>query len=974
MPNTATLLAQQKKAGVTPSVVVPKSAVTSVAKSTGVDLTTKTALPGSGLPNAAPTFQSAPGSGLPLSPGMKGYVPTAPSVSSTDPDYKLQGSGNPVYNSKEELDAGLAAGKFSQSQYDASIKSLQLGGQGVDPTGFGGAKMSGVDETGTPIKNAEGPGIPQPKTAALPIVKPPTLKQARTDELNSLKGYINIPKYDKDGNIIGYDQQEDPTKTAELRAAKQKSWDDADKLAQTSQQNKATKIQQAGGAPTATPATPTTTAPIKGPDFAQFDNHASVINGMIAADPVLASTYTPILMDLIAKRATLENDHNTAMTEFSGQDKNNNGVADGVEAQVASSMTAIEKRTAESDRINKENRDINLEAANISKELAEIAQKKFDLEQHRNEQLQVENNVEMERKNRLIANKLGIVTDGNGLRWMADEIRKGVEALTYLKQSGNLQDASFALQIGSKYVNDVKAATNGYDATKLQIDTNFANEISNLNSIVTLDAKERRAEKKSLIKDHLAALDANDTKFAEQVKEFNKTLQDNIVAKDKEKKDGMMSTKDKLGFVNSLRSGINQNKTITQANDVDGFYGAVNAGYSRYEQILKEIASGELDPKAGDVAMGPAQSAIIGSLARILDPGSVVRNEEYERQTQGASFVNRVNGYFEKLKGGGAGVTSTDIKEMKILADKLHESWETRLQSSLQPFILDVQDWNANYPDAKIDFAQVIPVARVHLPTATTDTWKTQAGWETPQDTGSKGAPLQGFNTSGGPSAGWRTDRHNNPIAFAVKAGGSNEFTDALDSAGIAWEHGDAFPNNPSMVTVKVLGDPVEGARAVLENSKALQNWYLGPRPYQKELAKFGIKNNEDFKALPIEKQNEVIVAIYKGEVGNGSLVASIMPNASQPEEDNPFVPKAVAAEYDDIHFNDIGEDDPVVVKPTVPQRGLDLNKNGPKVAGLYKPTPAKKYKNIETGAIVKVGEGQKDPYASRSYQFTPIS
>lgn len=133
------------------------------------------------------------------------------------------------------------------------------------------------------------------------------------------------------------------------------------------------------------------------------------------------------------------------------------------------------------------------------------------------------------------------------------------------------------------------------------------------------------------------------------------------------------------------------------------------------------------------------------------------------------------------------------------------------------------------------------------------------------------------YSSSSGFAAGdgFRTDRHNNPIAAAVTLGGKNQFTNALDAAGIEWTYGDKFPDNPNMVTIKVLGDPIESARTILSNTNSIQGWYLNASSGA-ILRQMGVVSNEQFKALPKEEQDKIIVGIYKGEVGNGSLVASI--------------------------------------------------------------------------------------------------
>ena len=117
---------------------------------------------------------------------------------------------------------------------------------------------------------------------------------------------------------------------------------------------------------------------------------------------------------------------------------------------------------------------------------------------------------------------------------------------------------------------------------------------------------------------------------------------------------------------------------------------------------------------------------------------------------------------------------------------------------------------------------------------------------------------------------GMRTDRHNNPIAFAVKRGGTNEFTKALDSAGIAWSEGDAFGDG--MATVRVEGDAIEASRAVLSETGAIQNWYIN-HTGKVVLEKTGVKNNTDFKNSSTDIQDQIIKGIYQAEGGNGSLI-----------------------------------------------------------------------------------------------------
>ena len=247
-------------------------------------------------------------------------------------------------------------------------------------------------------------------------------------------------------------------------------------------------------------------------------------------------------------------------------------------------------------------------------------------------------------------------------------------------------------------------------------------------------------------------------------KEKAQTILDfaNDVAKmaSEERKNGMkdmMSTKDKLGYTTGLRTEINNKQTIKVANDVDGFYGAMNSGYDEYQRIKS-------DPNATEESLNAASTTVVGSFARILDPGSVVRNEEYERQMFGQAFLNQAKGAFEKLKRGGAGLTAADMDSMKKVADKIHTAWEDRLARDMQPIIMSIDSWNSSYPEDSIDYGEVFDVNRIHLPEQTLSTWETAANGTGEGTTTGLGqtSSLFDFFSVYAPSAD-----NNNPKAYA---------------------------------------------------------------------------------------------------------------------------------------------------------------------------------------------------------------
>lgn len=145
---------------------------------------------------------------------------------------------------------------------------------------------------------------------------------------------------------------------------------------------------------------------------------------------------------------------------------------------------------------------------------------------------------------------------------------------------------------------------------------------------------------------------------------------------------------------------------------------------------------------------------------------------------------------------------------------------------------------------------------------------------------------------AGGNTAQLRTVRNNNPIAFSAPYGGTNEYTDAVDRAGIdwMWEQGANFGNN---ATIK-FATPEEGweaARAVLADSPAIDQWYINRAKenplYRKALQGNGITNKAQFAAASPEVQDKVIGGLFLAENGwNGAAPSA--PTASTVERPSP--------------------------------------------------------------------------------------
>jgi len=59
-----------------------------------------------------------------------------------------------------------------------------------------------------------------------------------------------------------------------------------------------------------------------------------------------------------------------------------------------------------------------------------------------------------------------------------------------------------------------------------------------------------------------------------------------------------------------------------------------------------------------------ASQAVLVTFQKILDPTSVVRESEYARTAAGQSFINRLDGFAERLSRGGSGMTRSELEAM----------------------------------------------------------------------------------------------------------------------------------------------------------------------------------------------------------------------------------------------------------------------------------------------------------------------
>jgi hypothetical protein len=112
-----------------------------------------------------------------------------------------------------------------------------------------------------------------------------------------------------------------------------------------------------------------------------------------------------------------------------------------------------------------------------------------------------------------------------------------------------------------------------------------------------------------------------------------------------------MSPGQKFSAIQSLRRAFNQE---TQA-------------AREVSMQLQQMQSGLDVARKGDMAAG--SQAVLVTFQKILDPDSVVRETEYARSSEGQAMLSRIQGAYDKLKVGGAGVPVPELERFVSLAE-----------------------------------------------------------------------------------------------------------------------------------------------------------------------------------------------------------------------------------------------------------------------------------------------------------------
>lgn len=849
-----------------------------------------------------------------------------------DPGYAKKGAGNPVYKSEGELRAARTSGVISEGQYKSAQTQLLRGARGVDPLGFGnarGASTGGlsldelqnkakdeytqfgavspeteamiaqmenpelaaqepVDPSGKAgIRQRVAPAAPVPPTRAAIKEKPKILTGADLQAAAEKRRKQRLAEYnigeeqyaqvksilDRGGRIAGTengqilfmwgDGRSETVSISESDAkkAEEVATTDFEGEIKNEQQSQADALKnqemsqifaQYGAEG------PQTTRMLGEVDGTIASLQALMANSSGISQQVFAA-YLPSIMNRLGRAQDMRARIEAIDTEAEREDIVDERVS-GTEALAALREKQLTARVNESQAILKENKAIALDANRLATESLELDKKLVEARNAEDEIRQEKLNIEGEKQLRRSMNAAGIETSPLGQEYLQGKIQEAADHLSTMRQTNNLTLLKFGVA-REQLANGVKEVLSEFQSKRADLFSRYDDAIFNLDEVVNQSRSDAYDDIKKELKDLTAEEDKLMIEAGDKIAEAGAKATEIQSAAETETRKSMIKATDLFSFTNSIRSQINSDKVISNANDVDSFYGAMEAGYNEYVRILA-------DPSANQESLNAAQTTMVGSFARILDPGSVVRNEEYERQLYGQSWWNTAKGLFEKAQRGGAGLTQQDVASMKKVADQIHIAWESRLNTQLQRYIPEIDLFNTqpgvgNGPGMipAVRYDQVLPVDRVYLPDQTVTKWRQDAGVSTPSAVSTSPVAMTA------PPQGFRTDRHNNPTAFT---------TDIAKIAGLQlgvdYEIGDAFPDNPNYHTARLTGDPINTTIRVIDK---IGFYTQGGKQRWTHTA----IDKKAWDSMTYQQKTNVIKKMYGHEGGSGQFFASSTDN-----------------------------------------------------------------------------------------------
>lgn len=148
------------------------------------------------------------------------------------------------------------------------------------------------------------------------------------------------------------------------------------------------------------------------------------------------------------------------------------------------------------------------------------------------------------------------------------------------------------------------------------------------------------------------------------------------------------------GFIPPLGSTLTPNARASLETKLTGEYDNATKEAREAQRQIGLMNIGLEQAKKGNMNAGA--QAILVTFQKILDPTSVVRESEYARSPAGLSVLSRMEGYYEQLKEGGAGVPLKDLQEFVDTGNAFMENYKRsqldfaeRTQKRIEQYGLD---------------------------------------------------------------------------------------------------------------------------------------------------------------------------------------------------------------------------------------------------------------------------------------------
>ena len=114
------------------------------------------------------------------------------------------------------------------------------------------------------------------------------------------------------------------------------------------------------------------------------------------------------------------------------------------------------------------------------------------------------------------------------------------------------------------------------------------------------------------------------------------------------------------------RTELTPGEKMTQTRNLKNEYTRATGTLRELKRQSQMMQAGLAAAAKGDMAAG--SQAVLVTFQKILDPTSVVRESEYARSASGQSLMNQMEGYFERLAKGGAGVPVEELAKFAQVA------------------------------------------------------------------------------------------------------------------------------------------------------------------------------------------------------------------------------------------------------------------------------------------------------------------